>query len=126
MWLWLFWNLFCRPGWPQTQRSTCLCLLSAGIKGVHHHFLIPDCIFKVTFCIHGEGKRMKDTGHVSLGADHDVVTSGGLQYLPVLCIYQYVHFCFCILFIFIILSYMYVLYMYACLCTMGILGVPAG
>jgi hypothetical protein len=27
----------CRPGWPQTQRSACLCLPSAGIKGVLHH-----------------------------------------------------------------------------------------
>jgi hypothetical protein len=27
----------CRPGWPQTQKSACLCLPSAGIKGVHHH-----------------------------------------------------------------------------------------
>ena len=26
----------CRPDWPRTQRSTCLCLLSAGIKGVRH------------------------------------------------------------------------------------------
>ena len=29
----------CRPGWAQTQRSTCLCLPSAGIKGVQHHLL---------------------------------------------------------------------------------------
>ena len=28
---------FYGPGWPRTQRSTCLCLLSAGIKDVHHH-----------------------------------------------------------------------------------------
>ena len=27
----------CRPGWPLTQKSACLCLPSAGIKGVHHH-----------------------------------------------------------------------------------------
>ena len=27
----------CGPGWPGTQRSTCLCLPSAGIKGVRHH-----------------------------------------------------------------------------------------
>ena len=27
----------CRPGWPGTQKSDCLCLPSAGIKGVHHH-----------------------------------------------------------------------------------------
>jgi hypothetical protein len=26
--------LLCRPGWPQTWRSACLCLPSAGVKGV--------------------------------------------------------------------------------------------
>jgi hypothetical protein len=31
------WNSLCRPGWPGTQKSTYLCLLSAGIKGVHHY-----------------------------------------------------------------------------------------
>jgi hypothetical protein len=34
---WLSWNSLCRPGWPQTQKSACLCLSSAGIKGVRHH-----------------------------------------------------------------------------------------
>jgi hypothetical protein len=34
---WLSWNSLCRPGWPRTQKSTCLCLPSAGIKGVRHH-----------------------------------------------------------------------------------------
>jgi hypothetical protein len=29
----------CGPGWPQTQRSACLCLPSAGIKGRCHHCL---------------------------------------------------------------------------------------
>ena len=28
-----------RPGWPQTQGFICLCLLSAGIKGVCHYYL---------------------------------------------------------------------------------------
>jgi hypothetical protein len=28
---------FCRPGWPWTQKSACLSLPSAGIKGVRHH-----------------------------------------------------------------------------------------
>jgi hypothetical protein len=29
-----------RPGWPQTQKSAaCLCLLSAGFKGMCHHCL---------------------------------------------------------------------------------------
>jgi hypothetical protein len=34
---WLSWDTLCRPGWPQTQKSACLCLPSAGIKGVCHH-----------------------------------------------------------------------------------------
>ena len=32
-----FFNSLCRPGWPRTQKSVCLCLLSARIKGVCHH-----------------------------------------------------------------------------------------
>jgi len=27
-------------GWPQTQGSACLCLPSAGIKGVYHHHTV--------------------------------------------------------------------------------------
>jgi hypothetical protein len=34
---WLSWNSLCRPGWPQTQKSACLCLPSTGIKGMCHH-----------------------------------------------------------------------------------------
>ena len=34
---WLSWNSVHRPGWPQTQKSTCLCLPSTGIKGMLHH-----------------------------------------------------------------------------------------
>ena len=34
---WLSWNSLCRPRWPQTQQSACLCIPSAGIKGVHHN-----------------------------------------------------------------------------------------
>jgi hypothetical protein len=34
---WLSWNSLCRPGWPWTQKFACLCLPSAGIKGMHHH-----------------------------------------------------------------------------------------
>jgi hypothetical protein len=34
---WLSWNSLCRPGWPRTQKSTCLCLPNAGITGTHHH-----------------------------------------------------------------------------------------
>ena len=36
---WLSWNSLCRPGWPRTQKFACLCLPSAGIKGVRHHRL---------------------------------------------------------------------------------------
>jgi hypothetical protein len=36
-WPWLSWNSLGRPGWPRTQKSACLCLPSAGIKGVRHH-----------------------------------------------------------------------------------------
>jgi hypothetical protein len=36
---WLSWNSLCRSGWPRTQKSACLCLPSAGIKGVCHHCL---------------------------------------------------------------------------------------
>jgi hypothetical protein len=36
---WLSWNSLCRSGWPRTQKSACLCLPSAGIKGVRHHCL---------------------------------------------------------------------------------------
>ncbi|GAB1297566.1 Arginase-2, mitochondrial [Apodemus speciosus] len=32
-------NSLCRPGWPRTQKSICLCLPSAGTKGVRHHHL---------------------------------------------------------------------------------------
>jgi hypothetical protein len=35
--LWLSWNALCRPGWPRTQKSSCLYLPSAGFKGVCHH-----------------------------------------------------------------------------------------
>jgi hypothetical protein len=33
----LSYNSLCRPGCPWTQKSACLCLSSAGIKGVHYH-----------------------------------------------------------------------------------------
>ena len=37
---WLTWNSLCRPGCPGTQKSACLCLPSAGIKGGSHHCLV--------------------------------------------------------------------------------------
>ena len=44
--LWLPWNSLCRPGWPRTQKSTYLCLLSAEIKGMRHH-----CLAKLILCV---------------------------------------------------------------------------
>jgi hypothetical protein len=38
-------NSLCRPGWPRTQKSTCLCLPSAGIKGVCHHTRLCSSVF---------------------------------------------------------------------------------
>ena len=35
----LSWNSLCRPGCPWIQKSACLCLPSAGIKGMCHHCL---------------------------------------------------------------------------------------
>jgi hypothetical protein len=37
VYLWLSWNSLCRTGWHRTQKTACLCLPSAGIKGVGHH-----------------------------------------------------------------------------------------
>jgi hypothetical protein len=39
---WLSRNSLCRPGWPRTQKYTCLSLPSAGIKGVRRHHLAVD------------------------------------------------------------------------------------
>lgn len=39
-------NLLCTPGWPQTQRSACLCLRSAGIRGVRHHARLSASVLK--------------------------------------------------------------------------------
>jgi len=44
MYPWLSWNLHCRSCWPWTQRSACLCLLRAGIKGMCH-WSPPTCNF---------------------------------------------------------------------------------
>jgi hypothetical protein len=39
--LWLCWNSLCSSGWPQSQRSACLCWLRSEFKGVSHHGLHP-------------------------------------------------------------------------------------
>jgi hypothetical protein len=38
-----------RAGWPQTQKSACLCLPSAGIKVVQHHCLASAFTFETRF-----------------------------------------------------------------------------
>ena len=42
---WLSWNSLCRLGWPRTQKSACLCLPSAEIKGMCHHTQPTNCPF---------------------------------------------------------------------------------
>jgi hypothetical protein len=39
---WLSWNSLIDEAGFNSQRSACLCLLSTGIKGVHHHCLVCD------------------------------------------------------------------------------------
>jgi hypothetical protein len=51
VWPWLSWNSLCRPGWPPTQKSACLCLRSAGIKGVHHHARLYLGFFNIGFVL---------------------------------------------------------------------------
>jgi hypothetical protein len=41
-----------RPSWPPTQKSACLCLPSAGIKGMRHHCPAWHLLFKL---IHERG-----------------------------------------------------------------------
>ena len=55
VWPWLSWNLLCRPGWPWTQKSSCLCLPSAGIKGVRHHAWLFLCFCFLFFVFLRQG-----------------------------------------------------------------------
>ena len=51
---WLSQNSLCRPGMPRTQKSACLCLPSAGIKGVQQHCPVisgSSILFKLFFCL---------------------------------------------------------------------------
>jgi hypothetical protein len=38
---------FFRSGWLQTQRSACLCLPSAGVKGMRHHAQLEVRFFRL-------------------------------------------------------------------------------
>jgi hypothetical protein len=51
----------CRPGWPRTQKSACLCLPSAGIKGVRH-YAWPSCSFLIPL-------EVAERGECQLGQD---------------------------------------------------------
>lgn len=45
-------GFLCGPGHPQSQRFVCLCLLRAGVKGVHYHlahFRISICLVSVRY-----------------------------------------------------------------------------
>jgi hypothetical protein len=70
---WLSRNSLCRPGWPQTQKSTCLCLPGAGIKGVRHHCLAKATLTKANIEL-GLANSCRDLGykggkHGSMQAD---------------------------------------------------------
>jgi hypothetical protein len=54
------WNSFCRPGWPRTQKSACLCLPSAGIKGMCHHTRPAKRSVYLRFCGEGGAKEWVD------------------------------------------------------------------
>lgn len=46
--LWsLSWYSLYRPDWPRSWRSTCLCLLIARIKGMHHSIQLTIECFKL-------------------------------------------------------------------------------
>jgi hypothetical protein len=60
---WLSWNSLCRPGWPQTQKSVCFCLPSAGIKGVRHHH---PAVWKYSYCLEAKiNKSLNESGLVN-------------------------------------------------------------
>jgi hypothetical protein len=60
------WNSLCRPGWLRTQKSACLCLPSAGIKGVRHHARLINKILKTLYKM----------SLVLLGLEHNLFTLG--------------------------------------------------
>jgi hypothetical protein len=73
VYLWLSWNSFCRPGWPRTQKSTCLCLPSAGIKGVCHNSPATGTLLKELET--GTGEMVQWSRAIVLGEDLGSVSS---------------------------------------------------
>jgi hypothetical protein len=56
------WNSLCRLGWPRTQKSACLCLPSAGIKGMCHHRLAGDSECEALLSLPGASLRDGQVG----------------------------------------------------------------
>jgi hypothetical protein len=61
---WLSWNSLCRPGWPRTQKSPCLCLPSAGTKGVRHHARLVSAKFTEQFTLHSNKNSCSLLQHI--------------------------------------------------------------
>lgn len=58
---WLPWNSLCRPVWPRTHRSTCLGLLSAGIKAWATTAQIMPCLLTHSLFL-GAGNHVNKSG----------------------------------------------------------------
>ena len=56
---WLSWNLFCKPGWPQTQRSIYLCLRHMPPHG-SYGFLNILVKSQSHLCCNGDGTDRKN------------------------------------------------------------------
>jgi hypothetical protein len=78
---WLSWILLCRPGWPQTQRSPCFYLPSAGIKNVNHMGWRDGSAVKNTDCSSGgtEFKSHQPHGGSQLSVMRWVLSPGGSE-----------------------------------------------
>jgi hypothetical protein len=89
---WLSWNSLCRPGWPPTQKSTCLCLSSAGIKGVCHH------AHRSYTSLYGyKRKPVNDTEYLPQSRFHLIFLNYFKIYLCVcVCVCMYVCVCVCV------------------------------
>jgi hypothetical protein len=57
VWPWLSWNSLCRPGCPQTRKSTCLCLPSAGINSWRDHTKELLVVFQPIFATSADSCR---------------------------------------------------------------------
>ena len=76
---WLSWNSLCRPAWPQSQKSTCLCLLSSWIKGMCHHARLVQPL---------KAELVILRGGVSLGPSCRILPTGGLLALSTMSLFH--------------------------------------